>query len=51
MVIAGGVDGERAEEFSGGGVDDADVEVVCCARDRKNATLLSDAIGSAAQPL
>ncbi len=28
LVVAGGVDGELAEEFSGGGVDDADVEVV-----------------------
>ena len=28
MVVAGGVQGEVAEEFSGGGVDDADVEVV-----------------------
>ena len=28
MVVVGGVDGELAEEFSGGGVDDADVEVV-----------------------
>ena len=28
MVVAGGVDGEFAEEFAGGGVDDADVEIV-----------------------
>jgi hypothetical protein len=28
LVVAGGVDGEGSEEFSGGGVDDADVEVV-----------------------
>lgn len=28
MVVAGGDEGELAEEFSGGGVDDADVEVV-----------------------
>ena len=28
LVVAGGVDGEVAEEFAGGGVDDADVEVV-----------------------
>lgn len=28
MVVVGGVDGDVAEEFSGGGVDDADVEVV-----------------------
>ena len=28
LVIAGEVDGELAEEFSGEGVDDADVEVV-----------------------
>jgi len=28
LVVAGGVDGEFAEEFAGGGVDDADVEVV-----------------------
>ena len=28
MVIAGGVDGELAQEFAGGGVDDADVPVV-----------------------
>ena len=28
MVVAGGVEGELAEEFAGGGVDDPDVEVV-----------------------
>lgn len=28
MVVPGGVQGELAEEFAGGGVDDADVEVV-----------------------
>ena len=28
LVVAVGVDGEFAEEFAGGGVDDADVEVV-----------------------
>jgi hypothetical protein len=28
LVVAGGVEGEVAEEFAGGGVDDADVEVV-----------------------
>ena len=28
LVVAGGVEGELAEEFAGGGVDDADVEVV-----------------------
>ena len=28
LVVAGGVDGEVAEEFAGGGVDDADVVVV-----------------------
>ena len=28
MVVAGGVEGEVAEEFAGGGVDDADLEVV-----------------------
>lgn len=28
MVVAVRVDGEFAEEFAGGGVDDADVEVV-----------------------
>ncbi len=28
MVVAGGVDGELAEEFAGGGVDDADVQVL-----------------------
>ena len=28
LVVAGGVDGELADEFAGGGVDDADVEVV-----------------------
>lgn len=28
LVGAGGVEGELAEEFAGGGVDDADVEVV-----------------------
>ena len=27
MVVPGGVEGEVAEEFAGGGVDDADVEV------------------------
>ena len=27
MVAAGGVEGEVAEDFAGGGVDDADVEV------------------------
>ena len=27
LVVAGGVEGEVAEEFSGGGVDDPDVEV------------------------
>ena len=28
LVVAGGVEGEFAEEFAGGGVDDADVEVL-----------------------
>ena len=28
LVVAAGVDGQFAEEFAGGGVDDADVEVV-----------------------
>jgi hypothetical protein len=28
LVVAGGVEGELAEEFAGGGVDDADVEVL-----------------------
>ena len=28
LVVAGGVDGQLAEEFAGGGVDDADVEVL-----------------------
>ena len=28
LVVARGVDEEFAEEFAGGGVDDADVEVV-----------------------
>lgn len=28
LVVAGGVDGEFAEQFAGGGVDDPDVEVV-----------------------
>ena len=28
LVVAGGVEGEVAEEFAGGGVDDADVEVL-----------------------
>src|SRR5687767_4856914 len=28
LVVAGRVEGELAEEFTGGGVDDADVEVV-----------------------
>ena len=28
LVAAGGVEGEAAEELAGGGVDDADVEVV-----------------------
>lgn len=28
LVVAGGVEGEVAENFAGGGVDDADVEVV-----------------------
>ena len=28
LVVAGGVEGEVAEEFAGGGVEDADVEVV-----------------------
>ena len=27
LVVAGGVEGEVAEEFAGGGVDDVDVEV------------------------
>jgi len=27
-VVAGGVDGELAEEFTGGGVDDPDVRVL-----------------------
>ena len=27
LVVPGGVEGEVAEEFAGGGVDDADVEV------------------------
>ena len=28
LVVAGGVEGEFAEEFAGGGVDDGDVEVL-----------------------
>ena len=28
MVVAGGVDGQLAQEFAGDGVDDADVEIV-----------------------
>src|SRR4051794_10569295 len=28
LVVAGGVDGEFAQEFTGGGVDDADVQVL-----------------------
>ena len=28
LVVLGGVDGQFAEEFTGGSVDDADVEVV-----------------------
>jgi hypothetical protein len=28
LIVAGGVDGEFADEFSGGGVDDSDVEVL-----------------------
>ena len=28
LVVLGGVDGELADEFAGGGVDDSDVEVV-----------------------
>ena len=28
LVVAGGVEGELAEEFAGGGVDDPDVEVL-----------------------
>ena len=28
MVVAAGVDGQFSEQFAGGGVDDADVEVV-----------------------
>ena len=28
LVVLGGVDGELAQEFAGGGVDDADVEVL-----------------------
>ena len=28
LVVAAGVDGQFAEEFAGGGVDDADVQVV-----------------------
>ena len=28
LIVAGGVEGELAEEFAGGGVDDADVEVL-----------------------
>ena len=28
LVVAGGVEGEFAEEFAGGGVDDADVQVL-----------------------
>jgi hypothetical protein len=28
LVVAGGVEGELAQEFAGGGVDDADVEVL-----------------------
>ena len=28
LVVAAGVDGQLAEQFAGGGVDDADVEVV-----------------------
>ena len=28
LVVAGGVEGELAEDFAGGGVDDGDVEVL-----------------------
>ena len=28
LVVAGGVEGEFAEQFAGGGVDDADVQVL-----------------------
>ena len=28
LVVAGGVDDELADEFAGGGVDDADVQVL-----------------------
>jgi hypothetical protein len=42
LVVAVGVDGELAEEFAGGGVDDADVEVVNEFEDLGSGVLGSD---------
>ena len=41
MVVAGGVEGEVAEEFTGGGVDDADLEVAADPSVRYDARHLS----------
>jgi hypothetical protein len=43
LVVAGGVDGELAEEFAGGGVGDADVVVVDEEHDRGLRVDASDA--------
>jgi len=46
LVVAGGVDGELAEEFAGRGVDDADVQVVDEQDDVKFTTSSRVTIGS-----
>ena len=43
MVVGGGVEGEVAEDFAGGGVDDADVEVVDEEHDVGSGVLFADA--------
>jgi hypothetical protein len=43
LVVAGGVDGQFAQEFAGGGVDDADVEVVDDLDDGGSAVFPADA--------
>jgi len=43
LVVAGGVEGEFAEDFAGGGVDDADVVVVGQEQDGGSGVGLADA--------
>ena len=42
LVVAGGVECEVAEDFAGGGVDDADVEVIDEGDDVGSAVLFAD---------